>query len=150
MRIYLAGYMLPIDLLVVVVIGIIALAPILYCIKGGAACPGWLNRLIEANANIYRAIPLPAIPILVVLYIGWMSVSVAVLSLAVVGGTYVMSDPNYPALLEEFPWFEWVMFTAVELFALGIRIIGFIGMASPLLAAYHIFSSKRGLKKCEQ
>jgi len=143
MEIYLAGYLVPLELVAVVVIGIVALVATIYGIRAGVPCPDWLKRLIEANANIYRAIPLPVFPVLVVLFLGWLAVSAAVLSLAVMGGTYIMDDPNYPAVLEGAPWFEWVMFTSIELFLLGIRVVLFTVLGSLLLAAYHWVSRSK-------
>ena len=88
--------------------------------------PDWFNRLLEANGRIYSN-PMSSI----------------VLSLAVVGAAHIMSDPDYPARLAETPWLGWAMFTAVELFSLGMRASHLIILGSLILAVYQ-WALKKG------
>lgn len=102
----------------------------------------WFNRLLEANAGIYRNHSL-ALTIFAVLYIIGLAVGAVVLSLAVVGGAHIMDDPEYPVLLAEYPWLEWVMFTAVELFSVGMRASHLVIGGSIVLAVYR-WALKKG------
>jgi len=78
-----------------------------------------------------------------VLYIVGIAMSSIVLSLAVVGAAHIMSDPDYPARLAETPWLGWAMFTAVELFSLGMRASYLIILGSLILAVYQ-WALKKG------
>jgi len=104
--------------------------------------PDWFNRLLEANAGIYRNHSL-ALTIFAVLYIVGLAVGAVVLSLAVVGTAHVMDDPDYPSLLVEFPWLEWIMLTSVELFSLGMRATHLIIGGSIVLVVYQ-WALKKG------
>jgi len=104
--------------------------------------PDWFNRLLDANARLYRNHSL-ALTVFAILYIVGLAVSAIVLSLAVVGAAHTMSDPDYPALIAEFPWLEWAMLTAVELFSIGLRASRLIILGSLILAVYQ-WALKKG------
>ena len=103
--------------------------------------PDWFNRLLEANGRIYSNRPMALT--FAVLYIVGIAMSSIVLSLAVVGAAHIMSDPDYPARLAETPWLGWAMFTAVELFSLGMRASYLIILGSLILAVYQ-WALKKG------
>ena len=109
----------------------------------------WFNRLPEANAGIYCNHSL-ALTIFAALYIVGLAVGAVVLSLAVVGGAHIMDDPDYPALLAEYPWLEWVMFTSVELFSVGMRASHLVIGGSIVLAVYQWALKKRSSERLHE